>query len=117
MTLYDGLTHYVEVVAVYENNKRSVSIIGKISDDVNVNEIEDTQCRVYPNPVDDMLYIDVDTEIEEVVVYDIYGRHQVTETASHQGNLAIDVSNLKAGIYFVKINTEEGNIVKQIIKD
>ena len=117
VTLYDGLTHYVEVVAVYENNKRSVSIIGKISDDVNVNEIEDTQCRVYPNPVNDMLYIEVATEIEEIVVYDIYGRHQVTETASHQGNLAIDVSNLKAGIYFVKINTEEGNIVKRIIKD
>ena len=117
VTLYDGLTHYVEVVAVYENNKRSVSIIGKISDDVNVNEIEDTQCRVYPNPVNDMLYIEVATEIEEIVVYDIYGRHQVTETACHQGNLAIDVSNLKAGIYFVKINTEEGNIVKRIIKD
>ena len=117
VTLYDGLTHYVEVVAVYENNKRSVSIIGKISDDVNVNEIEDTQCRVYPNPVNDMLYIEVATEIEEIVVYDIYGRHQVTETASHQGNLAIDVSNLKAGIYFVKINTHEGNIVKRIIKN
>ena len=30
---------------------------------------------------------------------------------------SIDVSDLKSGIYFVKINTEKGNIVKRIIKD
>ena len=118
VTLYDGLTHYVEVVAVYENNKRSVSIIGKISDDVNVNEIEDTQCRVYPNPVNDRLYIEAGTEINEVVVFDIYGRVQNLRNSETQKlRNSIDVSNLKAGIYFVKINTEEGNIVKRIIKD
>ena len=32
-------------------------------------------------------------------------------------NLSIDLSDLKSGIYFVKINTEKGNIVKRIIKD
>ncbi|MBQ5689788.1 MAG: T9SS type A sorting domain-containing protein, partial [Bacteroidales bacterium] len=33
------------------------------------------------------------------------------------GNLVIDLSELKSGIYFVKINTHEGNIVKRIIKN
>jgi hypothetical protein len=50
-------------------------------------------------------------------IYDVYGRRQVTETPSHQGNLVIDLSELKSGIYFVKINTNEGNIVKRIIKN
>ena len=31
--------------------------------------------------------------------------------------ISIDVANLKSGIYFVKINTNEGNIVKRIIKN
>jgi hypothetical protein len=73
--------------------------------------------NIYPNPVNDRLYIEAETVIEEVVVYDVYGRRQVTETPSHQGNWTIDLSELKSGIYFVKINTEKGNIVKRIIKD
>ncbi len=83
----------------------------------NIIEEQISSVQIYPNPVNDRLYIEAETEIEEVMVYDIYGRHQVTETPSHQGNLSIDLSDLKSGIYFVKINTEKGNIVKRIIKD
>ena len=73
--------------------------------------------NLYPNPVQDKLYIEAEAEIEEIVVYDVYGRRQVTETPSHQGNLSIDVSNLNSGVYFVKIKTEEGNIVKRFVKE
>ena len=83
----------------------------------NITEEQISSVQIYPNPVNDRIFIEAETEIEEVVVYDIYGRHQVTETPSHQGDLSIDLSDLKSGIYFVKINTEKGNIVKRIIKD
>ena len=72
---------------------------------------------IYPNPVKDRLYIETESEIEEVIVYDIYGRHQVTETPSHQEMISIDISNLNSGVYFVKINTAEGNIVKRFVKE
>ncbi|MBO5957142.1 MAG: T9SS type A sorting domain-containing protein [Bacteroidales bacterium] len=114
----NGLT-VVRVVAVYENNKISASVIDNILVEINTESIiENTNSlNIYPNPVNDRLYIEAETEIEEVVVYDVYGRRQVTETPSHQGNWTIDLSDLKSGIYFVKINTEKGNIVKRIIKD
>ena len=78
-----------------------------------------TSLRIYPNPVLDRLYIETLTLTLTLTIeiYDVYGRLQVTETPSHQGNLTIDVENLKSGIYFVKINTEKGNIVKRIIKN
>ena len=82
----------------------------------NITEEQISSVNIYPNPVSDRIFIEAETEIEEVVVYDIYGRRQVTETPSHQGNLSIDLSDLKSGIYFVKINTEKGNIVRRIIK-
>ena len=75
-----------------------------------------TSLSIYPNPVDDRLYIETEAQSLTIEIYDVFGRLQVTETPSHQGNLTIDVENLKAGIYFVKINTEKGNIVKRIIK-
>ncbi len=112
-------TSIAEVVAVYENNKTSVSIakvLNGIWDNVKENLATDN-IKVYPNPVSDRLYIEAETEVEEVVVYDIYGRQQDNKTTRQQGNVAVDVSSLKSGIYFVKINTEKGNIVKRIIKD
>ena len=72
--------------------------------------------NIYPNPVSDKLYIEAESEIEEVVVYDIFGRHQVTETPSRQGNLTIDVTNLNSGVYFVKVVSENGEIVKRFVK-
>ena len=73
--------------------------------------------NIYPNPVEDRLYIETETEIEEVVVYDIFGRHQVAETPSLQGNLTIDVSDFASGVYFIQIKTEEGNITKRFVKE
>ena len=72
---------------------------------------------IYPNPVQDKLYIETEAVIEEIVVYDVYGRRQVTESPSHQGNLSVNVSNLNSGVYFVKIKTEECNITKRFVKE
>ena len=72
--------------------------------------------NIYPNPVSDNLYIETEAEVIEVVVYDVYGRQQVAETPSHQGNLTIDVTNLNSGVYFVKVVTENGEAVQRFIK-
>ena len=71
---------------------------------------------LFPNPANDRLFIVADVEIEDVVIYDVYGRHQVTETPSHQDMTSVNVSNLNAGIYFVKINTNQGEVIKRFIK-
>ena len=69
---------------------------------------------IYPNPVNDRLYIE--TQTLTIEIYDIYGRRQVTETPSHQDNLSIDVSSLNSGVYFVKVVTENGEAVQRFIK-
>ena len=68
---------------------------------------------IYPNPVNDKLYIATEVEVEEVVVCDIYGRQQVYKTTSQQ---VVDLTNLNRGIYFVNIKTSVGNVVKKIVK-
>ena len=72
--------------------------------------------NMYPNPVNDKLYIEAEMEVEEVVVYDIYGRPQDHKTTRLQGNLVVDVANLNSGIYFVKVVTENGEAVQRFIK-
>ena len=85
-----------------------------INPDGNV-EIAENDFVIYPNPVNDKLYIETETEVKEVVVYDIFGRRQELSAVSHQLS-AIDVSNLNSGIYFVKVVTSEGEIVKRFVK-
>ena len=45
---------------------------------------------------------------------DIYGRQQTIFKG--QQSLAMDVSHLTSGIYFIKINTNNSEIVKRFVK-
>ncbi len=118
--------YVVEVVALY-GNKKSVGLIKTsfaIEDEGNGNDttslVSNNESRfvIYPNPVNDRLYIEAENEIEEVAVYDVYGRVQNLRNSETQKlRNSIDVSNLKSGIYFVEVKTKEGNIVRRIIKN
>jgi hypothetical protein len=54
----------------------------------------------------------------EVEVFDVYGRkvssnHHIISSSTH----FINISHLSSGIYFVKIKTDVGEVVKKIIKN
>lgn len=88
----------------------------KMAGEEKIEENNFQDINVYPNPVKDMLYVDTETEIIEIIVCDVYGRHQVTKTSSLQGDLSIDVSGLNSGVYFVRIKTDSGDIVRRFVK-
>ena len=73
--------------------------------------------NIYPNPVKDELFIATEVRVEEIAIYDVYGRQtmslQVNETTSQQ---VVEVADLEAGVYFVKVVTNEGEIVKRFVK-
>ena len=105
-----------QVRALFDDNKSAftkeicVTATADMIDEVN------SKLEIYPNPANDKIFIEAEIEIENVVVYDIYGRQQDNKTTRQQDMISIDLSNLNTGIYIIKINTEEGNIVKQFIK-
>ncbi|WP_277014430.1 T9SS type A sorting domain-containing protein [Flavobacterium lindanitolerans] len=71
--------------------------------------------KVYPNPVTNgKFFITSDTNVEKTVaIYDVLGKQVVNTTATE----SVNVSNLKGGVYIVKI-TEEGKTAtrKLVIK-
>ena len=70
--------------------------------------------NIYPNPVNDKLYIETEMDVEEVAVYDTFGRQQTTDNG--QQSSVIDVSNLNAGVYIVMIKTDAGIVTKRFVK-
>jgi hypothetical protein len=77
----------------------------------------DAKLSIYPNPTTGQLTIkNGQLTIEKVEIYDIYGR-TVGANLRVCSQSTIDISHLANGIYLVKVKTEEGEIVKKIVKN
>ena len=71
---------------------------------------------LYPNPVDDLLYIASEELIKSVSLKNILGQ-TLYELKVDSFASSIDLSNLNKGTYFLSLKTESKNSVKKIIKN
>ena len=113
-----AFSYTYSVRPVYEDCKGTFkSILAQWG--VNVNEnLHTTNVAIYPNPVEDKLTIATEMNVEEIAIYDIYGRMTtVYRLQSTDFVHNIDIADLEAGIYFINIKTDKGNIVKRFIKN
>jgi hypothetical protein len=72
--------------------------------------------NVYPNPTQDILFINSDVEIEYIELYDALGR-KIMEKVFYGKQTEIDFSALAAGNYSLNIKCRDAaQITKQIVK-
>ena len=55
--------------------------------------------------------------IENVEVFDIYGRALLSIISLMSSETTVDISHLPAGVYFIKICTEAGEVVRKVLKE
>ncbi|WP_130733656.1 T9SS type A sorting domain-containing protein [Flavobacterium sp. J27] len=73
---------------------------------------------IYPNPANDVISIVSDNLLfESISLTDINGRVVKETNASSTTNFNLNISDLNAGIYFMKIKTADGILDKKIIKN
>ncbi|MFD0989482.1 LamG-like jellyroll fold domain-containing protein [Mariniflexile jejuense] len=73
--------------------------------------------KLYPNPVNDNLYIEVKALTNvSVQVLDINGR-QITEKKLVGSKNMLDTSKLQSGIYLINIKSDQGRITKKLVKN
>jgi hypothetical protein len=102
----------------------------EVIDTVGITTINNFEFRIYPNPTTgelrietcDMRYEICDMRYE---ICDVYGRNVSnlkSQISNHQewqpqaDGVVLNISNLTPGIYFLKIQTNNGVVVKKIIK-
>lgn len=68
---------------------------------------------LYPNPASDVLYIEHVRPVTEIRVFDILGQVVGDFKTAGSRNYVVDISELKKGVYFVRIRDEENNIYSQ----
>ena len=83
---------------------------------INNSELLD-RISVTPNPTTGELRVESGAlRVESVDVFDVFGRN-VSRLTSHISHpLSIDLSHLPSGIYFVRITTETGTVVRKVVK-
>ena len=74
---------------------------------------------LYPNPAKEFVdvRIDGDVNVTGMEVYDVYGKLIRTVVgANNDSPLRINVSDFSAGMYFVRVTTEQGMVTKRFVK-
>jgi hypothetical protein len=84
---------------------------------IGINSQDLIELRVSPNPTTGQLIIDNgQLTITSIEVFDIYGRAVSTHHSLLTTHYSINISHLPAGLYFVKVFTENGVFIEKVIK-
>ena len=87
---------------------------------VGLNEDNLNAIKVYPNPSNDFINVDlssVSEDIEEIVVTDITGKLLEAIDVDSKTTVQIDLSSYAHGVYHIRIGTGTNSVVKQFIKE
>ena len=80
-----------------------------------IREISKSDIRLYPNPVKDILHLESDLPVQQIEIYDVYGR-KIKEITNVSSKMAINVSDLPQAIFFVRLITSKGKITNKVKK-
>ena len=93
-----------------------VNALAAVEQAVLLNQVENLQesneILIYPNPVQDKLFIDIPTEVSSITLKDLSGKiHQIERNGNH-----VDCNQLQSGIYFISFQSNHRNHVIPFIK-
>jgi glucose/arabinose dehydrogenase len=91
--------------------------ISKIKGEIlSADDIEMTAPRLFPNPANDKVTIQLaDGTLEEVAIMDMKGSILFTEKSAATSTLEIATNTLSSGLYLVKITSKNGSTVKKLL--
>ncbi len=99
---------------VWKNNIKEEYTWNSIEADVE--DFNAADVHIYPNPVADIIYCNVNNlNGINVVMYDLSGQ-AVLKQSFKESDINIDISKLPVGVYFLKLSNSEHTFGKKIIK-
>ena len=84
---------------------------------VETNPANQLKCRIFPNPVSDILYVESDKEIKSIALYNITGTLLIEKTDLCDFSVGTDVTGLNPGMYIARIVFSNGDFaVSRVVK-
>jgi hypothetical protein len=86
-------------------------------EDVSIEEnIKELELTIYPNPTAEVINLKSDQVIESLIITDLNGKVVIIQNNIDSKVISLNLYELKKGIYFVKINANNSQSIKKIIK-
>jgi len=76
--------------------------------------IQEPSIKVYPNPTTDLLFVETQTPLKQIELYDILGNLLYKEIEPMQDNI-LDISNLASGVYYLTLEWEDDALARKVI--
>ncbi len=96
----------------------TTSGVSKISTTItNINKYNNQKLIVYPNPSKDMINIAIESEpniVTDINIYNIMGQKLSNHTLKNN-KTSLDISSLKKGVYYIRINNKAYSLSKNFI--
>lgn len=86
-----------------------------ISTGITEQELNVDAAQIFPNPFSDRFQLDSDVNIGRLEIYNSWGS-VVSQLETSQRSATINCSNWPPGIYFLKLDTEKGMVIKKAVK-
>jgi len=131
-----GYVYYIIEIMLNENcdigkvNSYIKSNIATNNPNVGIDDFRFTSddLRIYPNPTTGELRISTaggeqggwnnyELKIKGIEVFDIYGRALLSFASLISLETTINISELPTGIYFLRITTEQGEVMRKVVKE
>ena len=107
-----------KVKAVYEECESEFALNANGEDFIRVTDLSVDECqmnvKLYPNPTSGQLNIKADG-MTSASVYDLVGQC-LMQMSAQDGQASVDMSQMKNGVYFIKVNTANGSVIQRVVK-
>lgn len=108
-------SHYIFKSKEGAHNSRFLILFKSTVLDIPANQLQNIS--ILPNPTTGYITIfSPQTAVRSAEVFDIRGRKLMTIDYNNT-QYSLDLSSLQSATYFVKINTQEGSLVKRLVKN
>ncbi|MEA3444129.1 MAG: T9SS type A sorting domain-containing protein [Bacteroidota bacterium] len=105
------------VLNFYYNWRIELRINGDVTIYSDIDPVNNTAFRMYPNPVTSTLNITGNQNISKISIFNILGE-QMLQNQPEKNIVNIDVDGLTSGVYFLKVENENGTTsTKKFIKE
>ncbi|GGE04198.1 T9SS type A sorting domain-containing protein [Psychroflexus salis] len=115
--LFDILNEFTNTIefhqCYYTCENEEDCLLGE--DNLGIEGEELKKIMIYPNPTSNLLHIETSQiDITAIGIFDLQGKRVMQLNSAYLNG--IDVSQLTNGIYFIKVSTSEGELVKKFVK-
>ncbi|WMI67812.1 T9SS type A sorting domain-containing protein [Mangrovimonas sp. YM274] len=84
---------------------------------LSVEDQETAEFSIHPNPANDMVYIQIEEASSElrVNVFDVLGKRVLETSYAQEQEMALDVSSLESGIYYIQLHNGARESIKKLV--